>query len=42
MGISHGVNASKKPASVSAPVVAGSGIHFIVGTAPVQIGRAHV
>ena len=42
MGISHGVNASKKPASVSAPVVAGSGIHFIVGTAPVHSASGRV
>ncbi len=32
----HGVKASKKETSVSTPVVAESGIHFIVGTAPVH------
>ena len=36
MSNSHGVNASKKPTSISTPVVADSGIHFIVGTAPVH------
>jgi len=32
----HGAKASKKTTSVSTPVVADSGIHFIVGTAPVH------
>lgn len=32
----HGAKASKKSTSVSTPVVADSGVHFIVGTAPVQ------
>lgn len=36
MGNSHGVNVSKKSTSVSTPVVADSGVHFIVGTAPVH------
>lgn len=36
MSYYHGVKASKKATSVSTPVVAGSGIHFIVGTAPVH------
>lgn len=34
--ITHGISASKKETSVSTPVVAASGIHFAVGTAPVQ------
>ena len=32
----HGVKASKRATSVSTPVEADSGIHFIVGTAPVH------
>lgn len=32
----HGAKASKKATSVSTPVVADTGIHFIVGTAPVH------
>ena len=32
----HGVRARKKETSVSTPVVAESGVHFIVGTAPVH------
>lgn len=35
--ITHGVSTSKKATSVSTPVVAASGIHFVVGTAPVQM-----
>ena len=42
MGISHGVSVNKKPTSVSTPVVAGSGIHFIVGTAPVHSASGKV
>lgn len=34
--ITHGVSTSKKGTSVGTPVVAASGVHFIVGTAPVQ------
>ena len=36
MSVTHGVSASKKTTSVSTPVVAASGIHFVVGAAPVQ------
>lgn len=32
----HGVRKGKRATSVSTPVVADSGIHFVVGTAPVQ------
>lgn len=35
--ITHGVSTSKKETSVSTPNVAASGIHFVVGTAPVQM-----
>ena len=35
--ITHGVSTSKKETSVSTPNVAASGIHFAVGTAPVQM-----
>lgn len=35
--ITHGVSTGKKETSVSTPVVAASGIHFVVGTAPVQV-----
>lgn len=35
--ITHGVSASKKATSISTPVIAASGIHFVVGTAPVQM-----
>lgn len=34
--VNHGVNASEQATSVSTPVVAESGIPFVVGTAPVQ------
>ncbi|MBQ0067556.1 MAG: phage tail sheath family protein [Phascolarctobacterium sp.] len=34
--VSHGVNANKQATSVITPVVADSGIHFVVGTAPVH------
>ena len=34
--ITHGVSTSKKGTSVGTPVVAASGVHFIVGTAPVH------
>ena len=40
--ITHGVSGSKKTTSVSTPVVAASGIHFIVGTAPVQMVNGKV
>lgn len=36
MAFYHGVKASKRGTSVSTPVTADSGIHFIVGTAPVH------
>ena len=35
--ITHGVSASKRATSVSTPVLAASGVHFVVGTAPVQM-----
>lgn len=35
--VTHGVSASKKSTSVSTPVLAASGVHFVVGTAPVQM-----
>lgn len=35
--ITHGVSASKKETSISTPIVAASGIHFVVGAAPVQM-----
>lgn len=35
--ITHGVSTSKKTTGMSAPIVAASGIHFVVGTAPVQM-----
>lgn len=34
--VNHGVNASEQATSVSTPVVAESGVPFVVGTAPVQ------
>ena len=34
--ITHGVSTGKKATSVSTPVVVASGVHFVVGTAPVQ------
>lgn len=41
--ITHGASASKKRRDISTPVVAESGIHFVVGTAPVQMagGKAN-
>lgn len=36
MAVSHGVEANKQASSVSTPVVAASGVHFVVGAAPVQ------
>lgn len=36
MSVTHGVSASKKATSVSTPVVAASGVHFVVGAAPIQ------
>ncbi|MCM1217502.1 MAG: phage tail protein [Lachnospiraceae bacterium] len=35
-GFYHGIKTGKLAASISAPVAADSGIHFVVGTAPVQ------
>lgn len=35
--ITHGVGTGKKATSVSTPVVAASGVHFVVGAAPVQM-----
>lgn len=37
MAVTHGMNTSKKATSVSTPVTVASGIHFAVGTAPVQM-----
>lgn len=34
MAFFHGVKANKRPTSLSTPVVANSGIHFVVGAAP--------
>ena len=34
--VNHGVNATEQATSVSTPVVAESGVPFVVGTAPVQ------
>lgn len=41
--ITHGASASKKRSDISTPVVAETGIHFAVGTAPVQMagGKAN-
>ena len=35
--VSHGMNKSKLPTSVGTPVVVDCGVHFAVGTAPVQM-----
>lgn len=35
--VTHGASTKKKAASTSAPVVAASGVHFVVGAAPVQM-----
>lgn len=35
--VTHGVSTGKKATSVSTPVTAASGVHFVVGTAPVQM-----
>ncbi len=35
--VTHGVSTEKKETSISTPVVAASGVHFVVGTAPVQM-----
>lgn len=35
--ITHGASTKKKAASTSSPVVAASGVHFVVGAAPVQM-----
>lgn len=37
MAVTHGINVSKMPTSVSTPVTVASGVHFAVGTAPVQM-----
>lgn len=37
MAVTHGINTSKKATSVSVPVTVASGVHFVVGTAPVQM-----
>lgn len=37
MAVTHGINTSKKATSVSVPVTVASGVHFAVGTAPVQM-----
>ena len=43
MAVTHGINTSKKATSVSVPVTVASGVHFAVGTAPVQMvgGKAN-
>lgn len=43
MAVTHGINTSKKATSVSVPVTVASGVHFVVGTAPVQMvgGKAN-
>lgn len=40
--ITHGVSTGKKATSVSTPIVADSGIHFVVGAAPVQMAGGKV
>lgn len=35
--ITHGVTASRKSTSVSTPATVESGVHFVVGTAPVHM-----
>ena len=35
--ITHGISTGKKATSVSTPVIASSGVHFVVGEAPVQM-----
>lgn len=37
MAVTHGINVSKQQTSISTPVVVASGVHFAVGTAPVQM-----
>lgn len=37
--ITHGISTGRRGTSVSNPVVAASGIHFVVGTAPVQMAE---
>lgn len=37
MAVTHGINTTKRATSVSVPVTVASGIHFAVGTAPVQM-----
>ena len=37
--ITHGISTGRRQTSVSNPVVAASGIHFVVGTAPVQMSE---
>lgn len=38
----HGISTDRKAASISTPVVAASGIHFVVGAAPVQMAGGRV
>lgn len=40
--VTHGVSTEKKATSISTPVVAASGVHFVVGTAPVQMAGGKV
>lgn len=40
--VTYGVSTEKKTASVSTPIVAESGIHFVVGTAPVHTAGGKV
>lgn len=40
--VTHGVSTGKKTTSVSTPVTAASGIHFVVGAAPVQMVNGKV
>ena len=37
MAITHGINTSKQATSVSTPVTVATGVHFVVGAAPVQM-----
>lgn len=40
--ITHGVSVDKRESNVSTPVIAASGVHFAVGTAPVQMAGGKV
>lgn len=40
--VTHGVSTEKKATSISTPVVAASGVHFVVGAAPVQMVNGKV